>query len=372
MYRKKVCHIISGYYRLDARVFLRQCKTLKKKDFEVIVLTNDGNGDEVIDSIPFYDCPIHLESRLKVFIFAKKQFIKKAIEIDADIYQIHSPELIGLGLSLKRMGKKVIYDAHEDLPRHILEKEWIPRVLRRVISIAAEFYLNHSLKRFDFNITPHTHVYKNFSKKGIKVELIENFPLVKKSKNFTLEQYLKRKNTICYTGTVYSFSNQQTIVKALKDLDYIRYEIAGFIENNEHLKLRSSLQERFKFWGRLTPPELSLFYRNSKIGFVLYDYLLNLGGRLGSYGTNKIFEYMEEGLPFICTDYVLWKNICDKYRCGIYIEPGNFNELKKTILWLINNPTIAYNMGQNGKRAVREEYNWNFVEEKYLNIFKNI
>jgi hypothetical protein len=52
----KVCHIISGYFRIEARVFQRQCKSLKNNGFEVSVLTNDGEPEEVIDGIPFYSC----------------------------------------------------------------------------------------------------------------------------------------------------------------------------------------------------------------------------------------------------------------------------------------------------------------------------
>ena len=45
-----------------------------------------------------------------------------------------------------------------------------------------------------------------------------------------------------------------------------------------------------------------------------------MGYKKGTLGNNKIFEYMYYGLPIICTDFDLWKEIIDKYKCGIYVK----------------------------------------------------
>lgn len=369
----KVCHVISGYYRIDARVFQRQCKSLKKFGFEVSVLTNDGEIEEIIDGIKFFSCEKTYNSRIKTMIYATKQFFKKAKEIDADIYQLHSPELFPLGLKLKNLGKKVVYDAHEDLPRHIQEKEWVPIFLRKPISYLIEIYMNYVLKKYDYIITPHSHVVESLKNKVKNIELIANFPLVKTLNNFSLEDYLKRDNIICYTGTVYSYSNQELLASSLTFIESLKYHIAGYIDD-EFLSNLKKLDKKdvIKFFGRISWYELSSFYQKATIGYVLYDYKLNLGYKLGSYGTNKIFEYMEEGLPFICTDYILWKEICDKYNCGLYVEPGNRVQLSNALNYLVNNKSEAYKMGQNGKLAVKNFFNWDTQEIKYIEIFNKI
>lgn len=369
----KVCHIISGYYRIDARVFQRQCKSLQKNGFEISVLTNDGNPEETIDGIKFYSCELTYNSRIKTMLNATKQFMQKAKEIDADVYQLHSPELFDLGLKLKKLGKIVVYDAHEDLPRHVQEKEWLPKYSRKFISYFVEMYMDYVLKKYDYILTPHSHVVESLKHKVKNIDLVPNFPLVKPLNNFTFEEYSNRSNIICYTGSVYPYSNQELLASVLNSFENLKYDIAGFIDEKLLVSLKNiNKKDQITFHGRIPWGELPNFYQKATIGYVLYDYKLNLGYKLGSYGTNKLFEYMEEGLPFICTDYILWKEICDDYKCGLYVEPGNKLQLQNAIKFLINNKLEAYQMGQNGKEAVKSVFNWDIQELKYVKIFNEL
>ncbi len=367
---KTVCHIISGYHRIDARIFQRQCKSLSNFGFNVLILTNDNESDEVIENIKIYNTGRFWKSRIKVLLFAKYQFFKKAIALNADIYQLHSPELLSLGLKLKKKGKIVIYDAHEDLPRHIMEKEWIPLLFRKPLSVFIEFYMNSILRNYNEIISPHSHVIDQFRKISGNVTVIANFPLINNSYKGDFNNYKNLDQVMCYSGTVYSYSNQEVILSAMNNIQDVKYFIAGYIESN-HLEKLSKIEsfKRVKFFGRIPWKNLQNFYNNSVLGLVIYDYKLNLGYKLGSFGTNKIFEYMEAGLPVICTDFELWKMVVDKYKCGICVEPNNQVQLENAIRYLIEFKEQAFQMGQNGRNAIINEYNWATQESLYVKIF---
>lgn len=367
-----VCHVISGYYRNDARVLLRQCKSLHQHGYAVSILTNDGDPGEMLDGIPIFDAG-RPWPRWKALAMAKRQMLDRAIEIDADIYQLHSPELLPLGVELKRLGKAVVYDAHEDMPRHLLEKEWLPTWIRKTVSQVFERYMLHVLAEFDETISPHSHVVADLQRRIGKGILVANFPLIGEDWLFGEQSYCSREPIACYSGTVYLYSNQEETVAALRELDGVRYRIAGYIDPTFHQRLAALPGgEKVEFLGRLSRPDLKQFYREARIGMVVYDYKLNLGDRLGSYGTNKVFEYMEAGLPFICTDYDLWRDIVERYDCGVCVPPGDPVAITEAIKCLLADPVRAYRMGQAGRRAVLEEFNWSTEEKKYVAVFDRL
>jgi glycosyltransferase involved in cell wall biosynthesis len=367
---KKVCHVISGYFRNDPRVFQRQCKSIANAGYEVCILTNDEAPDEILDGINIYSCGVFWENRIRIILFAKYQFLKKALEIDADIYQMHSPELLPLGLELKKHGKAIVYDAHEDLPKHILEKDWIPFFLRKSISVLTDAYMKRVLRKYDEIISPHSHVVDYLKNINENVTLVTNFAKVGAPINYDLAHYLNRENSICYSGTVYLHSNQEYILDAISNIEGIKYQVVGFIDENQYKRLSKRKGfEKLNFLGRVPWHELNDFYKKSLIGIVIIDYKLNLGNKRGTYAVNKIFEYMEAGLPIICTDYDLWKDIVNKYDCGLCVQPQNAGQIEEAIRYLIGNKEKAYQMGQNGRRAVMEEYNWSTQEKEYLKIF---
>jgi glycosyltransferase involved in cell wall biosynthesis len=373
MNKIKVCHVISGYYRNDARIFQRQCKSLRDAGFLVSILTNDDLPEEILEGIPIYSTNNYWNNRIRVLLFAKKQFLKRSFEVDADIYQMHSPELLSLGLALSRAGKKVIYDAHEDLPRHIIEKEWLPRLVRKPLSIIVEKYMNAILKRYHAIISPHSHVVDILKKINPNTTLITNFARVLPCKDISLDEYLQRHKIICYSGTVYLHSNQISMFDALNEFADVTYTIAGYCAP-EYLEVLSKhpSYNKFSYIGRINWADLSSFYNKARIGFVVIDYKMNLGWKRGTYAVNKIFEYMESGLPVICSDYELWKEIVDEFSCGICVEPGNKTQLHDAIAYLIDNPEKAYIMGQNGRKAVAEKFNWETQEKIYCNLFNQL
>ena len=61
--------------------------------------------------------------------------------------------------------------------------------------------------------------------------------------------------------------------------------------------------------------EVKKIYSRSKAGMAL-NYS-NQAKDIGTLGNTKLFEFMEAKLPVICSNYLLWKEIIDKYECGI-------------------------------------------------------
>jgi len=83
----------------------------------------------------------------------------------------------------------------------------------------------------------------------------------------------------------------------------------------------------------------------------------------------KMFEYMSAGIPVIASNFPLWKEIVEGNKCGICIDPQSPEEIAKAVEYLLNNPEIAKQMGENGRKVVEEKYNWENEGKKLLEVY---
>jgi glycosyltransferase involved in cell wall biosynthesis len=86
----------------------------------------------------------------------------------------------------------------------------------------------------------------------------------------------------------------------------------------------------------------------------------------------KIFEYMAAGLPVVASNFPLWKEIVEGNRCGITVDPLDPKAIAQAIEYLLTHPEEACQIGENGRRAVEEKYNWEKEAEKLLALYKEL
>ena len=123
--------------------------------------------------------------------------------------------------------------------------------------------------------------------------------------------------------------------------------------------------------GILENKEIPKLYSESVCGMALLSYSSPCG-KEGTLGNTKLFEYMKYGLPVICSDMRLWRLIIDKYKCGICVDPNDENDIRDAILYLLNDPLRAREMGSNGIRAIYEEFNWESQIKALLSLYHRL
>ena len=367
----KICHLTSVHGRYDTRVFEKECVSLAQNGYDVILIVNDDKGDEVRKNVKTVSINYKPVNRIDRIINSKKHMLKKAIQVDADVYHFHDPELLPVGAKLLNKGKKVIYDSHEDVPRQILTKKWIPFFLRKIISFFFERYENNLAKRFTAVVVPTPHIARRFERINNNICLICNFPLLyefkylyefkKASHDFLLN------NTACYIGGISENRGIWQIAEATKKAN-IKLILAGRFEP---LELQNQIVNSYKhvnYLGLLDRQSIANLLYNSAVGLAT---LLPTPNYLNAYPT-KMFEYMASGIPVICSDFPLWKKIIEENQCGICVNPYDVDEIYKALEYIIKNPDEAKRMGDNGKKAVLEKYNWNIEEKKLFDLYYNL
>jgi glycosyltransferase involved in cell wall biosynthesis len=86
----------------------------------------------------------------------------------------------------------------------------------------------------------------------------------------------------------------------------------------------------------------------------------------------KLFEYMAAGLPVVASNFPLWKEIVEGNRCGITVDPLDSKAIAQAIEYLLTHPEEALQMGENGRRAVEEKYNWEAESKKLLGVYSKL
>ena len=81
---------------------------------------------------------------------------------------------------------------------------------------------------------------------------------------------------------------------------------------------------------------------------------------------------MSAGLPVIASNFPLWKTIVEGNNCGICVDPKDPSQIAEAMIYLRDNPQVAKAMGENGRKAVLEKYNWKNEEKKLIDLYNTL
>jgi glycosyltransferase involved in cell wall biosynthesis len=365
----KIVHFTSVHHVYDTRILYKECSTLRDSGHDVYLIAAHDKV-ESINGIHVIGIGVYNGNRMIRMTVTMFKVLLECIRQRADIYHFHDPELMPVGLFLKMLRKRVIYDVHEDVPRDIFSKRWIPDWLKKPVSKCVETVERFVARRLDAIVPATPHIAARFRTYNPNTHEIQNFPLLDE---LVHDDGIKLKTGSCiaYIGSISEVRGIKDMIMCLEELNQtspVTLVLGGYFSPPALLEEVKQMKgwSHVDFRGKVNREQFRDIMDQSRLGLVV----LHPEPNFIMSQPNKLFEYMSAGVPVLASDFPLWKQIVEGNQCGLCIPPKQPETMAKAIRYLLDHPDEAKLMGDNGRLAAIADYNWQPEGRKLTELYE--
>ncbi|MBE0655634.1 MAG: glycosyltransferase family 4 protein [Bacteroidales bacterium] len=267
----------------------------------------------------------------------------------------------------KIRGIKLMYDSHEyftEVPelngRNFVKRFWLTLEKMMVPHVDAAYSVNESLAK----------MYS--AKYGIEFGVIRNVPSGEiEEEDFVLPPEFAGTDFIIYQGAVNKDRGLEELIDIIADQRDIRLVIAGDGDVLKSLKQKVDfldLSGNVYFTGKIPPSRLKNLTRQAKLGVSLekksnLNYYYSL--------PNKIFDYIQAGIPVLCSGFPEMKEIIRIYGTGRTVDPGNKEEIRSELIKMLWDEESRAEWIKNTESA-RKKLSWDVEQKKLGSIYEKV
>ncbi len=374
MVERRIVHISTVHQPFDQRIFYRECASLAAAGYETHLLAPLPVTELERQGVYLHSVGAPADQRLGLVLKRRWQRIRQAAilarRLQADLYHLHDPELIPLGLWLKAKTRaRVVFDCHENNAAYIRQKHHVPALLRGGLAVGMEALERLASRSFDAIITADRGVADLYLRRfgARRVVTIHNFPQL----DLFLQQPPPADDApfdLVYHGTIPRYHLEVTfaVAEALHRRGrQVRWLFFGKCPEAAWAQaeiVRRGLQDDIVLDANLVPHEqVAARVRQAKIGFIPLPDLPKFQHNIPT----KLFEFMALGMPAVLSDLPPSRPFVGDGRCAIMVPPDDSEAYAEAIIRLLDDPALRRAMGAEGRARVMNEFNWQ-REAQYL------
>jgi glycosyltransferase involved in cell wall biosynthesis len=363
---KRVCHITTVHPAADTRILHKECVSLRAAGYDVTLIA-PHTEDCTLEGIPVVALRTQARNRLARMARRPPAAYRAAVALGADLYHFHDPELLPYGVGLARHGRRVVYDAHEDIPVQILQKDWLPSLARRPVARAAALVEAATIARIDGVVAVNEEICERLRRHQPKGVVVTNYPRL--DEIVPARTWAERERAACYVGAITRVRGASELVDAMAHVDGELY-LAGVMSPPE---LRADLErspgwDRVRYLGNLDRRLVAQLLARVKVGVVPLHPIENY---VNAYPV-KLFEYMAAGIPIVATDVPRWRAVLDAHGCGVSVTARSPRSLATAIAALLDDDDAARAMGERGRRAALTRYSWETQASALVRFYEEL
>ena len=370
MKKVRILHVSTAHPSQDPRVVFKQCQTLAEQ-YDVFCALPHADPT-VAPAIHFIRLPYYRRVIWRILLTCPL-ILLRCLWLRPKLVHVYVPEFLPFAYVFWLLGTPVIYEVQENLYKKMHLKAFNNGYL---VQKAFRWFDQLARQHFYLIFTEHGYL-DTYTQLRKPYAVIYNYPLLS-----FLEPYHQpyqpnsTQPTFFYIGWLSFERAFDTLVDALAQLKSAYPNFKGHLfgrrtftdSDLEKLPHFASIQENLHFYG----------YQDQRIAFPYAAYataglalLKPIGDYPDSY-TTKLFEYMALGLPVITSNFPLYQQVVERHNCGFCVSPYDSAQIAEKLRYLIDHPEEVRAMGQRGRTAVEQFYNWTSEANKLLNFYNQI
>jgi glycosyltransferase involved in cell wall biosynthesis len=346
----RVVHLSSVHFPDDPRIAIKECGTLADAGFDVLLICPESSHSPLPERVTrLVPAPRGRIARMTITTW---NVFRAALHEHAQVYHFHDSELLPIAPFLRLTGAAVVYDVHEDVPKSIRDKPWIPWALRAPIAMMASLVEWTASRAVSGVVAATPQIARRFP--GDRTVVVQNFSMIDELEVANPTPYASREPLFVYVGAGGVSRGSREMVRAIGMIPpsfNARLVLGGPINENgvlENLKTLSGW-DRVEQHDWLTRPQVAHYLDRARAGIVTIH---PTGNYVASYPI-KVFEYMAAGLPLIVSDFKLWRELFEGVGCAIFVDPLDPAAIAAAMQWILEHPERAAQMGANGRLAAQ-------------------
>ena len=300
----------------------------------------------------------YMEYNFRLFLFLLFHSFDIIVANDLDT-------LLGSYLASKIKSKKIVYDSHEyftEVPELVGRK--FPKKIWSKIE-------KKILPKLKFSYTVSESIAIEYEKiYGVQMQIIRNVPycqlepLSVNQKNTTIK-------TILYQGSLNVGRGLEHMIDAMEFIDNTTLKIIGDGDISSELKARvheKSLENKVQFLGRIPFEQLLKETQKADLGIALEE---NLGLNYYYALPNKLFDYIQAGVPVLVSPFPEMQKIVNEFNIGTVYDHKDAKSLAEKISEIFSLEKRYLKWKENTNKAAKTLC-WENEEKILINLYSKL
>ena len=350
------------HHPLDARIHHRQIRALVEAGHAVSYAapwsSTGVEASAAIDGIELLDLPRAVGRHRFRALRAARRLLARSGR-DYDLVLLHDPELLLAVWGQLRRLPAVVFDVHEDSAASLIDRPWVPRLLRPGASWALRRLESWAERRVDLLLAEASY-QERFRRSHPFVPNVPPRP--------TGMPPQPGGTRVVYLGRI---ARSRGALELLELADRLvgpyELELIGQADPDVEPLIREAARSGKLTWHGFLPNELALQrIEGAMAGLSLVHPQPNHAGSLQT----KVLEYLSRRVPVISTELAVTGPFIREHQVGFTVPPGDVEAVAVALERLHGDERERRAIADRGFALVRDELNWDVAGHRFVNTLE--